>query len=100
MEGGGAALGGDALEFSVALDVRPGGILVGVIRRKPRGGEQTAGLLHAGAEAAPKFVDGLDVLDAGDRTRRVVVLQSLADAWQRVAHLDAERLQQLRRPDA
>src|SRR5258708_22441323 len=56
--------------------------------------------LHPQAEAAPEFIDGLDVLDAGDRTRRVMVLQSLADARQRVAHLDAERAQQIRRSDA
>ena len=50
--------------------------------------------------AAPELVDGPDVLDARDRARRVVILQALADAWQRVAHLDAERLQQFRRADA
>ena len=47
-----------------------------------------------------QFVDGLDVLDARDRARRVVILQALADARQRVTHLDAERLQQFRRADA
>jgi len=41
-------------------------------------------------EAAPHFVDGPDALDARDRTRRVVILQPLADARQRVTHLDAE----------
>ena len=64
----------------------------------PRGGPFQR--LDPEAQAAPEFVDGLDVLDAGGRTRRVVVLQSLADAWQPVAHLDAERPQQLRRADA
>ena len=42
------------------------------------------------AEASPSFVDGPDVLDAGDRARRVMVLQSLADAGQRVMHLDIQ----------
>src|SRR3984957_17958118 len=51
-------------------------------------------------EAAPALVDGLDVLDARDRARRVVILQALADAGQRMTHLDAVRSQQLRRTDA
>ena len=42
-------------------------------------------------EAARALVDGLDVLDARDEARRVVILQALADARQRMAHLDAER---------
>src|SRR5437868_288840 len=52
------------------------------------------------AHAAPQFIDGPDVLDARDRTRRVMVLQALADAGQRVTNLDAVRLQQFRRTDA
>ena len=52
------------------------------------------------AHAAPEFIDGPDILDARDRTRRVVILQALADARQRVTNLDAVRLQQFRRADA
>src|SRR5436305_2091657 len=48
-------------------------------------------------QAAPEFIDGLDVFYTRDRTRRVVVLQTFADTGQRVTHLDAERAQQVRR---
>src|SRR4029077_9946308 len=44
--------------------------------------------------------DRAGILDADRDTRRVVVAQVLADAGQRVAHLDAERLQQGGRTDA
>src|SRR4029077_9490326 len=49
--------------------------------------------------ALPQLVDGLDVLDPRHRARRVVILQPLADARQRMAHFDAVRAQQLRRTD-
>src|SRR5439155_24610976 len=52
------------------------------------------------AHAAAEFIDGPDVLDARDRTRRVMILQAFADARQRVTDLDAVRLQQFRRTDA
>src|SRR6185436_14034884 len=51
------------------------------------------------AQAATEFVDGLDVLDARDRTRCVMVLQAFANALQCVTDLDAMRLQQFRRTD-
>src|SRR3954464_3295171 len=50
-------------------------------------------------QAAPEFIDGLDIFYTRDRTRRVVVLQALADAGQRVTHLDAELAQKLGRSD-
>ncbi|GCC49742.1 hypothetical protein chiPu_0033923, partial [Chiloscyllium punctatum] len=52
------------------------------------------------AEAAAQLVDGPDVLDPRHRARRVVILQALADTRQRMAHLDAVRLQQSGRADA
>ena len=46
------------------------------------------------------LVDGVDVLDAHGEARGVVVAQVLADAGKRMAHLDAERLEQRWRTNA
>ena len=62
--------------------------------------EHPLGDLARQLEPAHALVDGVDVLDARDEARRVVVAQVLADAGERVPHRDAERLQQLRRADA
>src|SRR5258708_16383719 len=43
--------------------------------------------LHPQAEAAPEFIDGLDVLDAGDRTRRVMRSEEHTSELQSPDHL-------------
>ena len=62
--------------------------------------EQVLGDLAHQPQAAHALVDGVDVLDAGDEARGVVVAQVLADAGKRVLHGDAERAEQCGRPYA
>jgi len=52
MEGRGAALRRRGQKFVVALHAGPGKILIGVIGRKRRGGEQPPRQLHAGDDDA------------------------------------------------
>ena len=80
--------------FPEAVDLR---------RREPENAlsaDAPFGDLGGKSQAAAALVDRVDVLHAHRKARRVVIAQVLADAGQRVAHLDAERLEQRGRADA
>ena len=71
MERGGAALGGGGEELIVALHLRSGEILIGIIRRERLRREQPARQLHAGDDDAA--VDLLDqIIGLDDRLRERV----------------------------